>query len=468
MANNYFNFTQPVVAGTRIVSARYNQDLSSIAAAFDVLPGSDDLFLSLLGYGLATGSTPNVYNVTIPVGAPLVSYVTGMQVTFLADKTSTGAAQLNVNGLGNKLIVSSGSIGLPAGSIIAGSYYTLRYDGVNFQMQTALYALFDMAAQSAAASAAAALVSQNAAAGSATNAANSASAAAGSKAAAAISETNAATYASQALGYRNTAQTAATTATTQATNAGNSATAAATSESNALAYRNAAQTAATNASGSATAAATSATNAANSATAAANSAASIQLPLPVSSGGTGATTQSGARTGLGLGNSATLDVGSSAGTVAAGNDARMVGALQKSGGAMTGDIAMGNNSLSGVAQVSFASVTAARATANNMGFGQAGGNRAQMPIATGAVLWIAQSVTVTTNGSGLFTISFPQTFATTFSAVAVSGDFDAFSGVIALRDLSSSGFNGKCTRPDGTPHASSVTRINYFAMGVIA
>ncbi|MFZ5419697.1 hypothetical protein ACOY74_23875, partial [Enterobacter roggenkampii] len=40
--------------------------------------------------------------------------------------------------------------------------------------------------------------------------------------------------------------------------------------------------------------------------------------VPVNQGGTGSTTASGARTNLGLGNSATRDVGSAAGTVAAG------------------------------------------------------------------------------------------------------------------------------------------------------
>ena len=311
MPNSYYEFRNPAVPGTRIVSARYNQDMAAIAAGFDLLPDSGDLFLNLLGYGSASGSVPNVYNVTIPVGSPLTAYVTGMQVTFLADKTSTGAAQLNVNGLGNKLIVSSGTVGLPAGSIIAGSYYTLRFDGTNFQMQTALYALFDQAAASAASSAAAALTYRNDAQAAAVEASVSKSAAASSASSASSSATVATNQATAAdnsakasLGSANASSTSAGTAAARATDAATSASAALSYRNSAQTFANNAATSATNAANSATAAGNSATNAANSATAAANSASSIKLPLPVTSGGTGSGDAAQARDNLGLGSAA--------------------------------------------------------------------------------------------------------------------------------------------------------------------
>ena len=49
----------------------------------------------------------------------------------------------------------------------------------------------------------------------------------------------------------------------------------------------------------------------------------LTTALSVAQGGTGSTTASGARTNLGLGNSATRDVGTTSGTVAAGDDARL-------------------------------------------------------------------------------------------------------------------------------------------------
>lgn len=54
-----------------------------------------------------------------------------------------------------------------------------------------------------------------------------------------------------------------------------------------------------------------------------------QKTVPLSKGGTGATDASTARTNLGLGTSATKDTGTTAGTVAAGDDSRITGAAQK-------------------------------------------------------------------------------------------------------------------------------------------
>ncbi|HCM9242829.1 TPA: tail fiber domain-containing protein [Enterobacter bugandensis] len=60
--------------------------------------------------------------------------------------------------------------------------------------------------------------------------------------------------------------------------------------------------------------------------------------LAVADGGTGATNDADARTNLGLGNSATRSVGTVTGTVAAGDDSRITGALQKTGGTLTGGL----------------------------------------------------------------------------------------------------------------------------------
>jgi hypothetical protein len=65
------------------------------------------------------------------------------------------------------------------------------------------------------------------------------------------------------------------------------------------------------------------------------------------------------RTNLGLGNSATLNVGTTTGTVAAGDDSRITGALQKTGGTMSGAIAMGSNKITGLTNGSAAQDAAA-------------------------------------------------------------------------------------------------------------
>ena len=82
------------------------------------------------------GGTANAITATLdPV--PL-SYFTNMTVIFKAGTTNTGAATLNVNGLGvrNILKVSSGALGaLAAGDLTAGAYYTVRYDGTQFVLE---------------------------------------------------------------------------------------------------------------------------------------------------------------------------------------------------------------------------------------------------------------------------------------------------------------------------------------------
>lgn len=65
------------------------------------------------------------------------------------------------------------------------------------------------------------------------------------------------------------------------------------------------------------------------------------------------------RSNLGLGNSATRNVGATTGTVAAGDDSRITGALQTTGGTMSGAIAMGTNKITGIGNGSAAQDAAA-------------------------------------------------------------------------------------------------------------
>ncbi|WP_313397272.1 pyocin knob domain-containing S74 family peptidase [Atlantibacter hermannii] len=69
--------------------------------------------------------------------------------------------------------------------------------------------------------------------------------------------------------------------------------------------------------------------------------------IPVANGGTGATTPGGARSALQLGDSATKNIGTGAGTVAAGDDSRLVNSASAKGSSYTGVIDFLNNSTSG-------------------------------------------------------------------------------------------------------------------------
>lgn len=62
------------------------------------------------------------------------AYTTGMMINFKANTANTGAATLNVNGLGAKTIVKNFSSTLADNDILAGQDVQVIYDGTNFQM----------------------------------------------------------------------------------------------------------------------------------------------------------------------------------------------------------------------------------------------------------------------------------------------------------------------------------------------
>lgn len=82
-------------------------------------------------YGIATGT--NTLVVTLSP-AP-TSLVAGFTLRFKNTTANTGAATLNVNGLGAKSIVKSGGTALSAANLKAGGVYTVCYDGSNFILQ---------------------------------------------------------------------------------------------------------------------------------------------------------------------------------------------------------------------------------------------------------------------------------------------------------------------------------------------
>ncbi len=86
----------------------------------------------------STGSG-NAYALTFP---GVYTYTSGIQVTFKANFTNTGAATINITNsagtvLGAKTIKKQASADLSANDILSGQVVTLVYDGTNFQMVSA-------------------------------------------------------------------------------------------------------------------------------------------------------------------------------------------------------------------------------------------------------------------------------------------------------------------------------------------
>lgn len=74
----------------------------------------------------------DAYAITL-VPAP-AAYTTGLMVNFTAGTANTGAATLNVNGLGAKNITKNGTTTLGDNDIISGQAVSVIYDGTQFQM----------------------------------------------------------------------------------------------------------------------------------------------------------------------------------------------------------------------------------------------------------------------------------------------------------------------------------------------
>ncbi|MFD3261849.1 hypothetical protein ACE3MQ_24935 [Paenibacillus lentus] len=84
------------------------------------------------GYGVTTNSG-NAYSVK-PTPAP-TALVEGLRVTVRINAANTGAATLNVNGLGAKNILKGNGNAVAAGNLKANSVYTLVYSGSAFILQ---------------------------------------------------------------------------------------------------------------------------------------------------------------------------------------------------------------------------------------------------------------------------------------------------------------------------------------------
>ncbi len=81
---------------------------------------------------VSTG-TGNAYVLTYPKAPE--GYAKGIIYWFFADKTNTGAATLNINGLGAKAITNAAGAALIAGQIASGMCVCVIYDGTAFEMQ---------------------------------------------------------------------------------------------------------------------------------------------------------------------------------------------------------------------------------------------------------------------------------------------------------------------------------------------
>lgn len=131
----------PIAVGdndTRVPTQGENDAL--VGDNTDVAVGTGNKFITQTGLQhnaekyAADAQANDTYVITLSP-AP-TSYTNGMVVYFYAKTINTGAATLNVNGLGAKTIVKHLNTTLIDGDIVAGQLNTVIYDGTNFVLQS--------------------------------------------------------------------------------------------------------------------------------------------------------------------------------------------------------------------------------------------------------------------------------------------------------------------------------------------
>jgi hypothetical protein len=129
-----FNAPSAVAAATLARSSSINDLEAATAAGFALLPDETLLKQGKVTYAVDTGSV-NAYAVTLAVSPG--AYADGLDVSFRAITTNTGASTLNVNGLGAVSILRLDGSALQANDIVLGQIVQLRYSSVSGAFQSA-------------------------------------------------------------------------------------------------------------------------------------------------------------------------------------------------------------------------------------------------------------------------------------------------------------------------------------------
>lgn len=131
--NDYFSYSN-LTANTVARASDVNSRFSGVVSAFDLLPPPDYLSENRVTYSADTGAA-NAYIATPSI--PITAYNAGLRIVLQAANANTGAATVDVSGLGVKQIVRSDGTPLEAGDIDAGQVLDLTYDGTDFRLAMA-------------------------------------------------------------------------------------------------------------------------------------------------------------------------------------------------------------------------------------------------------------------------------------------------------------------------------------------
>jgi len=156
---------QPVVTGSTITSTAFNALTADLATGLSTALCKDGQSTPTANIGMGAFKITNLGAGTLATDAArvgqvqagaasyltvtgtdtvigtaspsLTAYAAGNAFSFVAAGTNTGAATLNIDGLGAKSITRNGTTALGAGDIVSGQVVYVVYDGTRFQVTNA-------------------------------------------------------------------------------------------------------------------------------------------------------------------------------------------------------------------------------------------------------------------------------------------------------------------------------------------
>jgi len=131
VTNPYYEFAPAFIPGTKARSDEVNTQYQAIQNAFDLLPSSEDAITTGTATFAPESGAGNAYVVTMP--NTRTSNQDGDQIVFFATHSNTGAATIDVDGIGAVALVDWDGTALIGGEIVNGRLYNVRYDATNAQ-----------------------------------------------------------------------------------------------------------------------------------------------------------------------------------------------------------------------------------------------------------------------------------------------------------------------------------------------
>lgn len=129
VTNPYYEFTPAFVPGTKARAEDVNVQYQNIQNAFDILPGDADALTTDTAIFAPESGAGNAYVVTMP--DTRTSNQDGDGIRFFATHTNTGAATLDVDGIGAVAFTNWDGDAFVGGEVISGRLYEVRYDATN-------------------------------------------------------------------------------------------------------------------------------------------------------------------------------------------------------------------------------------------------------------------------------------------------------------------------------------------------